>query len=544
MIRKAGASTHTAAKGPVNFSIKHISIPDIEFTDPKQKQSVYITGNSLSIERVVAVARYGAKIEISEDAIVKMNHSRETVEKIVRSKKPTYGINTGFGEFSKISIEDDDINKLQKNLILSHCTAVGEPYSEEVVRAMILLRINNLCIGFSGIRSEVVLTLAEMLNKGVHPVIPQKGSLGASGDLAPLAHMVLPLIGCGEAYYQNKKLPGAEAMKAAGIEICQLCAKEGLALINGTQAMTAVGTLAFYDTLTAARLADVACSMTMEAMTALTNAFDERVQAVRGHHGQLCVAKNIRMMTQGSEILAHSQDLRVQDAYAIRCVPQVHGAIRDTLDYVRSLIETELNSVTDNPLVFSEDSAVISGGNFHGEPMAFAFDFLGIAAAELANISERRLERMLNPALSEGLPAFLTTQGGLNSGYMICQYCAASMVSENKILAHPASVDSIPSSANQEDHVSMGTTAARKSAQIVQNTLSVLAFEFMAAAQGIDLRRQKPSPANQAVYEIIRQLVPPLEEDREIRIDIEKMNRLVRSSTIIDQLTAILPEFV
>lgn len=544
MARKTDSSSQTAVKGPVNFSIRHISIPDIEFTDPKQTQLVYVTGNSLSIERVVAVARYGAKIQISEEAIAKMNRSRETVEKIVLSGKPTYGINTGFGEFSKISINDDDINTLQKNLILSHCTAVGEPYSEEVVRAMILLRINNLCIGFSGIRAEVVLTLADMLNKGVHPVIPQKGSLGASGDLAPLAHMVLPLIGCGEAYYQGQKLPGGEAMKAAGITPCQLCAKEGLALINGTQAMTAVGTLAFYDTLTAARMADIACSMTMEALTALTNAFDERVQAVRGHHGQLCVAKNIRMMTQGSEILADSQELRVQDAYAIRCVPQVHGAIRDTLDYVRSLIEIELNSVTDNPLVFTEDSAVISGGNFHGEPMAFAFDFLGIAAAELANISERRLERMLNPALSEGLPPFLTTKGGLNSGYMICQYCAASMVSENKILAHPASVDSIPSSANQEDHVSMGTTAARKSAQIVQNTLSVIAFELMAAAQGIDLRKQKPSPANQIVYDIIRAQVATLQEDREIRIDVEKMNKLVRDSIFIDRLTAVLPEFV
>ena len=515
----------------------------ITYTNPSNIKSVILTGDGLSVEDVVAVARFFAKVSIDNSATEKMKKARALVDKIVLSEKPTYGINTGFGQFSDISINTDDIDTLQKNLILSHCTAVGDPYPDEVVRAMMLLRANALCIGNSGIRPVVVETLVEMLNKGIHPIVPEKGSLGASGDLAPLAHMVLPLIGYGEATYNGVKTDGALAMDNAGVNICTLKAKEGLALINGTQAMTAVGTLSYYDSLCAARLADIATGMTMEALTALVNAFDERVQLVRPHKGQQLVAKNIRELTKDSQILKDSQHLRVQDAYAIRCVPQVHGAIRDTLSYVRSIIETEINSVTDNPVLFPEDGDVISAGNFHGEPMAFAFDFLGIAVSEIASISERRLERMLNPALSEGLPAFLTRHGGLNSGYMICQYCAASMVSENKILAHPASVDSIPSSANQEDHVSMGTTAARKSAKIVQNVFSVLAFEFLAAAQGIDLRGKTPSPVSKKVYDIIRKRVPELEEDREIRIDIKAMNEIVRGSEILDAVFAEIDTF-
>lgn len=511
--------------------------------DPKDIKELVLTGSGLTVEKVAAAARFKANVSISDDAFAKMRISHEQVEKIVKSGVPTYGINTGFGDFSTVSVKDCDIAKVQTNLILSHCVATGEPYPAEVVRAMMLLRANALCIGYSGIRPEVVQTLVEMVNKGVHPVIPQKGSLGASGDLAPLAHMVLPMIGRGKAEYGGRVMDGAEAMKLAGIKTVELQAKEGLALINGTQAMTAVGALSYYDAMNAARLADICCGVTMEALTALTNAFDARVQAVRPHAGQQTVAANIRMLTEGSSILAKSQHLRVQDAYAVRCVPQVHGAVRDALDYVKKALDTELNSVTDNPIIFPDEGDVISGGNFHGEPMALAFDFLGIAAAELASISERRLERMENGALSNGLPEFLTEHGGLNSGYMICQYCAASMVSENKVLAHPASVDSIPSSANQEDHVSMGTTAARKSRQIVENTLSVLAFELMAAVQGVDLRHDTPSPVSKKICELVRGRVNTLKEDRELRPDVDSMNELVRSGDVIRLVAEMLPDF-
>lgn len=512
--------------------------------NPKEIKEVEVTGSGLTVEKVVAVARFHALVRIAPEAIEKMKASHAQVEKIVKSEVPTYGINTGFGDFSTVSIDLDHIGTVQKNLILSHCVATGDPYDTEVVRAMMLLRANALCIGFSGIRPRVVETLVAMINQGVHPVIPQKGSLGASGDLAPLAHMVLPLIGYGKAEYEGKVLDGKEAMKRASLVPVELQAKEGLALINGTQAMTAVGTLSFYDALSAARLADIACALSMEALTALTNAFDKRVQEVRPHAGQTAVAANIRMLTEGSPILEKSQHLRVQDAYAIRCVPQVHGAIRDALAYTKQALDVELNSVTDNPIVFLDNGDVISGGNFHGEPMALAFDFLGIATSEIASISERRLERMVNGTLSNGLPEFLTKKGGLNSGFMICQYSAASMVSENKVLAHPASVDSIPSSANQEDHVSMGTTAARKSRQIVENVWSVLAFELMAAAQGIDLREDTPSFVSQKVYELIRSRVATLEEDREMRIDVEAMNELVRSGEIIALVSGLLPDFI
>jgi len=511
--------------------------------NPKNIKEVILDGTGLTVEKVVAVARFGAKVKITEEAIECMKKSRAMVDEIIEEGKVVYGISTGFGDFSKVSIDKDMLEVLQTNLILSHCTGVGNPFKEEVVRAMMLLRANALCIGHSGIRPKVVCTLVEMINKGVHPVVPEKGSLGASGDLAPLSHMVLVLLGKGEAYYKGEKLDGAEAMSKARIQIFKLKAKEGLALINGTQAMTAVGTLSYYDSLCAARLADITASMTMEALAALENAFDPRVQAVRPHQGQGYVASNIRGMIEGSEIIENSKELRVQDAYAIRCIPQVHGAVRDSLDHVRKVLEIEMNSVTDNPILFLEDNAVISGGNFHGEPLALVFDYMGIAISELGNISERRLERMVNSSLSEGLPAFLTKHGGLNSGYMICQYSAASIVSENKVLAHPASVDSIPSSANQEDHVSMGTIAARKSKDIAENTISVLAFELMAAVQGVDLRGGKISSLNKEVYDMVRDVVPFLDEDREVRIDITNINKLVRDGKIQECVMNKFPEF-
>ena len=507
------------------------------------RREVTIDGRHLALETFIDVVRRNAVVRIDAEAVARMRESQRLVEKKLRENAPSYGINTGFGDFSKIAISVENANQLQNNLILSHCVATGDPYPEEVVRGILLLRANALCEGLSGIRPELVQTMVDMLNRGVHPVIPEKGSLGASGDLAPLAHMALVIIGRGEAVYGGRRMPGAEAMALAGIPTHSLRAKEGLALINGTQAMTSVGALAFYDTLRAAQLADVIGSTSMEALCGIMSAFDARVQDARPHAGQQLVARNFRRLNAGSEILRAAQGARVQDAYALRCIPQVHGAIRGALAHIREVLETEMNAVTDNPLIFAEDGQVISGGNFHGEPLALAFDYLGIACSELANISERRLERMVNAQLSNGLPPFLVRDGGINSGFMIVQYAAASMVSENKVLAHPASVDSIPSSANQEDHVSMGTTAARKSRLIVENTLSVLAMELMAAVQGIELRGGKPSPVHRRIVEIVRREVAFWDKDREFREDVARMNRLVRSDALLDCVREEIPDF-
>ena len=505
--------------------------------------TVTIDGAHLTLESFIRVARDGARVDICPQAVQRMQRSREVVEDIIRSCRPAYGINTGFGDFSRISISEEDASLLQNNLILSHCTAMGNPFPREVVRGMLLLRANALCGGYSGIRPEIVRTMADMLNLGVHPVVPEKGSLGASGDLAPLAHMALVLLGLGEADLNGQRMPGGEAMKQAGLPTYSLLAKEGLALINGTQAMTSVGALALHDAMCAARLADITASMSLEALRGLTSAFEERLQTVRPQKGQPTVARNMRLLCAGSEIIENAASLRVQDAYTLRCIPQVHGAVRMAMRHVIEVVQDELNAVTDNPMVFAEDSAVISGGNFHGEPLALAFDYLGIAAAELASISERRLERMVNPQLSGGLPAFLVSQGGLNSGLMIVQYAAASMVSENKVYAHPASVDSIPSSANQEDHVSMGTIAARKSRLIVENTLSVLAMELMVACQALDLIEEKPSPVHARLLKLVRERVPHYDKDREIRLDIEQMNQLIRSDEVLRIVWEEVPDF-
>ncbi len=509
---------------------------------PHLISAVVIDGHHLDLDQLVAVARCGARVSIAPEAVERMRRSREAVEAILNSGVPAYGINTGFGDFSRVSISTDDASTLQNNLILSHCTAMGDPYPEETVRGMLLLRANALCGGFSGIRPEIVIAMADMLNAGVHPLVPQQGSLGASGDLAPLSHLALVLLGLGEARLHGERLPGAEAMARAGLRTFTLQAKEGLALINGTQAMCAHGALALYDALCAARLADITASMSMEALQGQLSAFEDRVQAVRPQKGQSLAARNMRLLCEGSEILSECQHLRVQDAYTLRCIPQVHGAVRCALRHVEEVVADELNAVTDNPLIFSEDGAVISGGNFHGEPLALAFDYLGIAAAELADMSERRLERMVNPQLS-GLPAFLVRQGGLNSGMMIVQYAAASMVSENKVYAHPASVDSIPSSANQEDHVSMGATAARKARMIVDNVLRVLAMELMCACQAMDLRGGQPSLVHAALRERVRRQVPFYEKDREIRLDIEAMNQIIRSGDLLRMVKEYVPEF-
>ena len=516
----------------------------------RQIGTVALDGHSLDLDSFIAVARYGATVELTQEAREAILRSRALAEKIAQEKRVAYGITTGFGDFATVAVPEEMSSQLSTNLILSHCTGTGEPYRAEQVRGMMLLRANALCAGVSGVRLILVEKLIELLNADLVPVVPQKGSLGASGDLAPLSHMGLVLLGRGEAYYKGERLPGAEAMRRAGIEpLDTLVCKEGLGVTNGTCAMTSVGALNLYDTIRAAQMADVIASLSLTALTGQLDAFQERMHLIRGQHGQILVAKNMRLLTEGCEILRNAQGDRVQDAYALRCIPQVHGAVRDALEFVRSKVEIELNAVTDNPLLFLEDEAVISGGNFHGEPMAIPFDLLGIACAELASISERRTERMVNSALSNGLTRFLTTEGGVNSGFMIVQYSAASMVSENKVLAHPASVDSIPSSANQEDFVSMGTTAARKSGDILQNTLSVLAFELLTACQAVDVRRRLGthgkglSPVHEALFSHVRKSVEFMETDREIWPDIQKVESIVRDGSILDIAQSMVSEF-
>jgi len=496
-------------------------------------EKIIITGNTLTIDEVVSVCRNFCEVELSQAAVDKIKESRKIVDEFVENEDVVYGITTGFGKFSDVSISKEESKLLQKNLIITHAVGAGKPFDTEVVRGIILLRINNLAKGYSGARLETIQTMIDMLNKRVHPVVPQKGSLGASGDLAPLSHMVLPMIGLGMAEYMGEVIPGNEAMARAGIQVVELTSKEGLALINGTQVMTAVGALTIYDALNLVKASDIAAALSFEAQNGVVNALDHKVHDVRPHKGQIDTARILLQLLEESKMTTRQGEIRVQDAYSLRCTPQVHGASKDAINYVRERVEIEINSVTDNPIIFPETREGISGGNFHGQPMALSFDFLGIALAELANISERRLERLVNPALS-GLPAFLVEQGGLNSGFMIVQYSAAALVSENKVLAHPASVDSIPSSANQEDHVSMGTIAARKAKEIMENVRRVIAMEIMCACQGIDLRGNKGLGKGTApVYEAVRSQVQTLTEDRPLYEDINKCEELIIDMSII-----------
>lgn len=516
---------------------------------PEKIKHVVVDGQTLDLEKFVAVARYGAQVSLADEALAAMKESRAMAEEIAKEGRVVYGITTGFGEFQKVAVPIEKSEQLSTNLILSHCTGTGEPFSEEVVRGMLLLRANALAVGISGVRPILVEMLLDMLNKGVIPYVPSKGSVGSSGDLAPLAHMSLPLLGLGQAYYQGNLIPGGDAMQKAGIKVLPtLSYKEGLGLTNGTCALTAVGALALFDTKKACTLADLIASMSFEGLVGLRSAFDARVHQARPHKGQITVAANMRQLLAGSEILDHCQKDRVQDAYSLRCIPQVHGAVRDALDYVADKVAVELNAVTDNPLLFLDNGDVISGGNFHGEPLAIAFDTLGIACSELANISERRTERMVNGALSNGLTPFLTTEAGINSGFMIVQYASAALVSENKIYAHPASVDSIPTSANQEDLVSMGTIAARTAAMICDNTYSVLSNELLTATQAIDIRRrlnthgQGITPLHQTIHDRVRQDIDFYEIDREIWQDIQACEKLVRSDELIALAEKAFPE--
>ncbi len=497
---------------------------------------IILDGKSLTIDDVVKVARDHYTIEIAEASIKKVIVARQLVDELVKNREVVYGITTGFGKFSDVVISEAETEDLQTNLIISHACGVGRPFDEEIVRAIMLLRINNLVKGHSGIRVETLNTLIDMVNKGVHPIIPEKGSLGASGDLAPLAHMVLVMLGLGEATYKGERLSGEEAMKLAGIKPIKLSAKEGLALINGTQVMTAVGTLTTYDTIQLLKLADISSAMTIEALKGITDAYDPRLHEVRPHVGQIKTASNLLKLLEKSQLTTHQGEIRVQDAYTLRCIPQIHGASKDALQFVIDKINIEINAVTDNPIIFPEERDVFSGGNFHGQPMALPFDFLGIAIAEMANVSERRIERLVNPQLS-GLPAFLTPNGGLHSGFMIAQYAAAALVSENKVLAHPASVDSIPSSANQEDHVSMGTIAARKAREILFNAQNVIAIELLSAAQALDFSDpSKCGLGTKVAYDIIRKNVEKIEEDRVMNVDFNKIYGIIKTNEIVNEV--------
>ena len=499
---------------------------------------IELDGSRLTLSQVGAAARGGAQVTLSAGARERVRAARRLVDRIAQGSVPTYGINTGFGTLAEVRIARDDLQRLQRNLILSHAAGTGVPLPMPEARALMLLRANVLAGGYSGIRESTLDLLLTMLEREVIPVVPEKGSVGASGDLAPLAHLALVLIGEGEAFLRGERLPGREALARAGLAPVVLDAKEGLALVNGTQAMQAVGILALLEAEHAARIADVACAMTVEGLMGSHKPFIPAIHRVRGHEGQIHVAAELRALLARSEVNAAHQDetcQKVQDPYSLRCAPQVHGATRDALGFVRRTLAVEANAATDNPLVFAEGhlhpdlegEAIVSGGNFHGQPVSQALDLLAIACTQLQTISERRVEQLVNPSLS-GLPPFLARNSGLNSGFMIAQVTAAALAAESKILSHPACVDTIPSSAGREDHVSMGMTAALKARTVVENAKSGLAIELLVAAQALDLRRPlRAGVGAHAAWELIRGQVPHMDEDRELHRDISAVRALL-----------------
>ncbi len=490
-----------------------------------------LNGQRLTLQEVADVAEGRVQVSLSVAARARCLEARGVVEKIVVEGRTVYGVNTGFGKLSDVRIEQAELHDLQLNLVRSHACGLGSPLSEAEARAMLLLRANVLACGYSGARPVIIETLLAMLNRGVTPVIPEKGSVGASGDLAPLAHLALASIGEGEAFFKRERMSGADALRRAGIEPLSLEVKEGLALLNGTQAMGAVGGLALHRAQRVARAADVAGAMSLEGLRGTPVAFDERIQSVRPHAAQTEVAAHLRELLQDSEIRSShlNNDPRVQDAYSLRCMPQVHGAVRGVLNHVCDIVETETGSATDNPLVFVETGEVLSGGNFHGAPLALAFDYAAIALTDLISISERRVDRLVNPDLNEGLPPFLTAHPGISSGFMMLQVTAVALLSEAKVLAHPASVDNLPTDGGKEDHVSMGMTAATKFRSIVDNAELVTAIELITAAQALEYRAPlAPGRGVKQAHQIVRTHVPRLEADRSMSNDIQKIAKAIR----------------
>jgi len=500
-------------------------------------KTIVLDGEHLTLEDVLEVAEGRAKVKISPSVTKKVKRSRDFIERALDQGEKIYGVTTGFGMLSDQLIDRSQIEDLQRNLIRSHSVGVGPFFDEVTTRAITLLRANVIAMGYSGVRMEVLKRLVEMINKGVHPLVPEQGSVGASGDLAPLAHLASVLVGEGEAIFHGKVMPGEKAMERARIPILTLKAKEGLALVNGTQVMTAVALLALLRAERLCKVADIVGACTLDALKGTLSAFDLDIQRVRPFPGQRAVAKNFQKLGQKSEIAkSHKFCSKIQDAYSLRCIPQVHGAVRDALAYVRRTLEIEVNSATDNPLIFAEKRKILNCGNFHGEPVAFAADLLGIAVSELGGISERRIEKLINPALS-GLPAFLTSEGGLHSGLMMVQVSAAALASENKILAHPASVDSIPTSADKEDHVSMGTIAARKGRDIVNNVEQILAMELLCATQGLEfLLPLRPGIGIKEAYNVVRRGVPPIKGDRRFSEDIKKIDLMIKSGELLNRV--------
>ncbi len=491
---------------------------------------ITLDGHQLTLKDLVKISRGYDKVELSKTSQILVNKASLFVEELIKKGKPVYGINTGFGHLSNVLIKNEELEKLQENLLKSHACGMKNPLPIETVRAMMALRINALIQGYSGIRLETLNLMVKLLNENIIPVVFEQGSLGASGDLALLSHMSLPLIGLGEVYYKEVRMSTIDALQKAKIKpLEKLHPKEGLSLINGTQAMSAIGSLVLYDAFRLIKYANLALSLTMEALESIIDAFDPKIQNVRRHLGQMEVADQVIRNLRSSQNITHQSEKRVQDAYSIRCAPQVHGASLDVFHHVLSIIDIEMNSVTDNPILFEESQEAISAGNFHGQPLALGFDYIAMAIAELANISERRIERLVNPKLNDGLPPFLTPCSGVNSGFMIVQYTAASIVSENKVLAHPASVDSIPSSANQEDHVSMGSISVRKANEILENTRRVIALEIFTACQALHFRgSDKLGEKTKRAFDFFSKHIPFIEKDEVMYPHMHKVESLLK----------------
>lgn len=504
---------------------------------------ITITGKTLTARDLVAVARRGLQVELHQEVTPLLSRSRSVVDDIVRSGTPAYGVNTGFGLLCDTAIPLDEVYSLQRNLVRSHAVGVGDPVPEEVVRATMLLRLNSLCRGYSGVRPEVAYLLKDMLNQGVHPIIPCQGSLGASGDLAPLAHLTLAMLGEGEVMFKGERMEAGKALELAGLRPITLEAKEGLALLNGTALLTAMGVLAWWDAVQLLDLANSAAAFSLEAMEGISDAFDRELMEARAHPGIVNVARSLRKLLSNRSHRRNSEG-KIQDAYSFRCVPQIHGAVWDALDHAERVLEIELNSANDNPLII--DSRIVSGGHFHGQPVGAVMDYVAIVMATLSGVSERRVDHLLNPSLS-GLPAFLVSDPGLNSGWMIAQYTAASLVNENRTLANPASVQSIPVCGNQEDFISMATFASRKAGQVVANGQTVIAIELLVAAQAVDMKTRsgilsldRLGCGARALHRVIRETAPFLDKDRVLYPEVEQVTQKVRDGTIRQALEPVL----